>query len=363
MVTADTLVETAPREFYDLASAPLKTEIVSGWSAVDDLAADWDELAACFSQPCYWALPGWFSAWRDAFGGDVRPCMVTVRAAGQLVGLLPLQYATQRMFGLLWKHLRSLDNNYSPEFCCLLAPGLEEPVLTAALEFLMGKGGPAGYVKLSGFCNDSPAGRALQAVAAKKRWHCLQDVSNYAPELSIESELNSYEEALSSKTRKRLRRDIRRAHKLLTLQTELIETPGELEKVLPALREISRQSWQGEAGTGTFADSPIGAFYTHVSRGLAACGQLRMVLLTADGEPAAFELAAVAESKLMVLKREFDARHRDAGIGKVALDVLYKNSHHRGLKCLSLGAPSAPYKDDWANSQAVCSDWMIFPPG
>jgi len=345
------------------AQVQLTVETHAGWNAIEQLSGEWEDLAAAVNGPPFWGTPSWFRAWRSGFGETVDVRIVTVRSDGRLVGLLPMANESHRKLGIKWSLLRSLDNDYCPEYCVLLAPGSEDRVFNAAIEHIMRADGRLRYLKFCGVRESSFAGRALEAVAAAGQWHCLRDGTNFGPELCLEPCMKQYEDALPARTRKRLRRDIRRAHRLLELQTRIVETLDELEDALPALRKISKCSWQGEAGTGTFNDGQVGAFYTIATRELACRGQLSLALLTAGGEPAAFELAAVSGSYQMVLKREFDAKHRDAGIGKVALDELYQHAHQRGLTHLSLGSPTAPYKNDWSNGGEMYGDWLIFPGG
>ncbi len=351
-------------DLQDIAPAAIELSVAisCGWTAVDEFASDWESLADEVEESPFFATPGWYRAWRRAFGQLVEPQFVSVRAGNRLVGLLPLRLNSHHKLGISWRRYSSLENEYTPESCILLAPGQEDKVFNAALVHIL-EAGPLNYLHFPGVREDSVTARVLENVAARKQFHCLRDATDFASELVLKPNAPGYEASLPAKTRKRLGRDIRRAHRQLKLETQIVEQREDFDKVLPSLRKISGASWQGNGGTGTFGNGVIGEFYTEISRQLADRSELRIVLLHADGQPAAFELSAVNGQRLMVLKREFDARHRDAGIGKVALDELYKHGHGQGMKCLSLGAPRAPYKKDWANTRTISSDWLLFRAG
>src|SRR3954464_14794990 len=104
----------SPIELVPHHAAELVSEIVRGGpDIIDELADEWRRLmpgGPC-DEPFY--TPEWIHAYVSAFANGSEVVIVTARAAGQLVALLPLVRETRTVAGIRLRVLRSAGNAHT----------------------------------------------------------------------------------------------------------------------------------------------------------------------------------------------------------------------------------------------------------
>ncbi len=273
------------------------------------------------------ARPEWLLPWFEHMAGRQRLRVLAFEDhAGQLVGLVPLIGR-----GASW---RLASDSHTPEAPVALAAGFERPV-AATLHCT---------VRESGWrleLNDLPVTSSLGQAGWKLRMAA-------APQDHVTWVGGSFAAFCASRSRG-FRKSLRRAERggrERGVEIELVSEPGRLAAVLPELAAVSRASWQGRAGTGTFA-SPAAALYEDVAARFARAGDLLLHIARADGEPVGFSLSVAHRHRVDVLQSEYVSSERSLRPGWLLAARLWQDAATRGARELHTGTWSTEFTRSW----------------
>jgi CelD/BcsL family acetyltransferase involved in cellulose biosynthesis len=312
------------------------------------IAEAWDELADR-TGAAPWLRPGWFEAWRRAFGRGPLEILALHRGS-ELVAVCP----TERRGGIRV----ATANWHSPTFAPL-ADGLEarEAVTRALLPARLA------MVALRPLPEEDPATVAVLAAATHAGCRTLASVHMRSPYVPLDG---TFDEFCARKLPgRRVIKDVRRNRRGLEgegeVSFEVHDGTEALDAVLEEGYAVEAAGWQGERGTAIASDARTRGFYTEVARWAAPRGLLRIMLLRVGPRAIAFEFCLLNGRELADLKGGYRMDYRRRGPGMVmALEVI-RWAYEQGLGGYDFLGGDESYKLRWTDQVRDRSALRIFP--
>jgi CelD/BcsL family acetyltransferase involved in cellulose biosynthesis len=217
---------------YRSAVAMMTTVEIS--DRIDPLAAEWERLAQHLkANPFLW--PGWVGAWWRAFGVG-RLQILAAYQNGRLVGVLPLR----RHRGAL----SSTTNLHSPQFSFLVSNESAAEKLAQAL-FSQN----ARRINLSLLPSFDVGVSLVHTAAETAGYRVIADSMHRSPYVVVDRPWDEYENGLSTKLRKDLRRCKRRLEEEGRLTLEVSGGTEGLDKLLEEGFRVEGSGWKEAEGT------------------------------------------------------------------------------------------------------------------
>lgn len=320
---------------------------VQHWRAahVLDNGWDWDDLAHRSSTP-----NPFFERWAllpalENFAADHPVRLVTLYDGETLVGLMPLAISRD-YYGKTIPHVSCwLHHN---AFCGapLVAQGYEIAFWSALLDWAddCGKGAP--FLHLAKLPSESALHAALRNVLALQQRPAtvVQSVERalLASDLAPEA---YFEQSMSSKKRKELRRQYNRLSEEGELYFHRSEGSEGIEAWIDAYLFLEKSGWKGEQGSSLADHSDTSEFFRAAITGAAEAGRLERLTLTLDGRPIAMLANFLTPPGAYSFKTTFDESY-----GRFSPGVLLQREN---LELLARDGI------EWADSCAAADHPMI----
>jgi CelD/BcsL family acetyltransferase involved in cellulose biosynthesis len=259
---------------------------------------------------------------------------VVIRAAGQIVALLPMLRTGNR--------LGSLTTPYTCEYTPLFAAGLGGATRVAAM---------AAFGRL---CRSHGIVR-LDALPAE--WDGLADLQDGARQsglavLRFDHFGNWYEDVgglgwsayLQTRPgalRETIRRRLRRAEKLAVARFDLFTQPAEMDAAAEAFESVYRRSWKDA--------EPYPTFNVALMRAMAGSGLLRFGVWSIGAEPVAVQFWVVKDGHAIMLKLAHDEAFKAHSPGTVLTALMLQHLLDREhVVQIDFGRGDDTYKQGWA---------------
>ena len=289
-------------------SSRLTFDVVD-WRDMGGQVRAWDALALSASEPNPF-LESWFLLPAlAAFDPAGATRIARLMQGDELVGLMPLA-RSWRYYHLPLPNLASWTHANSFLGAPLVARGFESEFWEALLDHCNRQTGAALFLHLADLPLDGPLHRALVAVAVRRQ--CRLELVHREERAMLESALNSdayFAQAVSTKKRKELRRQIHRLHDLGAAEfTRHRDTDGLDEWIADFLR-LESAGWKGRAGSALACSPGTEGLFRESLAGAAARGRLERLTLTLDNQPIAMLATLLAPPGAFSFKTAFDERY------------------------------------------------------
>lgn len=294
------------------ASAALAVRIrVSPWSTIDTPEARhaWDALAQCAAEPnpfheSWYLLPA-----LRALDPQGSVSILRVEADGDLIGLLPVRHE-RSYYGRPIPQLCGWIHGNCFLGCPLVATGLEKAFWRALLDWADREGGASLFLHLSTLPLEGPLHAALKDVLAEQdrlaglvfREERAMLASDLAPQAY-------FEESLSGKKRKELRRQFARLSELGEVRFERSRNDNGLSSWIEQFLALEHSGWKGTAGSALASHQATMHLFKEALHGAAQNGKLERLTLNLDGEPIAMLVNFLTAPGAYSYKTAFDERY------------------------------------------------------
>jgi CelD/BcsL family acetyltransferase involved in cellulose biosynthesis len=312
---------------------------VPAWRNVCDA-----ERSSCFARP-EWVLP-----YAEVF--EESPLVVFAYDGKRLAGVFPCREGTHR-FG---RTLYTLGGDHVPELELALS-GDREQLLAAFVDWAFSQG--FAEIHLSHASRDAPTYRDLEGALASRMIY--ERVDRHQHHTRFRTAFAGWVRTQSKNFRKVVGK-AERAAKNLRLAVDVLKTRDEIERVLPALSSVSAASWQGQAGTGTFANDQYRRCYSETALGLADADRVRLMVCRRGDEVVGFVLHLVDRDRLVALKSEFHEAEAACMAGWQIASVAVDEAHALGLGEVTSGTFVTDFKERWTTHRSPCADLIVFAP-
>jgi CelD/BcsL family acetyltransferase involved in cellulose biosynthesis len=281
------------------------------WQVMDTPEARhaWDALTQCAAEPnpfheSWYLLPALRALDPQ---GSVR--LLRVEADGDLCGLLPMRHEN-RYYGRPIPQLCGWMHGNCFLGAPLVAAGLEKPFWRALLDWADQHAGRALFLHLAALPLDGPLWRGLQDVLAEQnRLAGLVHREERAMLASDATPQAYFEESLSGKKRKELRRQSARLAELGEVSFERRRDDEHLGRWIEDFLALEHSGWKGTAGSALASHQTTSRLFREALHGAASLGKLERLTLSLDGEPLAMLANFVTPPGAYSFKTAFDERY------------------------------------------------------
>jgi CelD/BcsL family acetyltransferase involved in cellulose biosynthesis len=343
-------------------TARMSADIVSEWSALAPLEAEWNGLLGRSRADTIFLRWEWIRAWQEVAGEWIRPFAVIVRdSAGTLAGIAPF-YLTEYRLGRLVPYR----------------------VLRVMADYATGAEYPDWIVRTD--CET----RAAQAIAAalgeaRARWDCIwmPNVAGWTGALEriveacrqerfsyhvrpqsfgvvdLPDSTEAYIKALSLKTRQNLQTEMKRVRKRCGITMSRCESSGQLPRFLEALFDLHHRRWKERGEEGTFRRKPNEAhFYRRFAPVALQKGWLWLSGLEEDGDLKAVQIGYVYDGVFHSMQEGFDPSYIK-GVGNVLRAKIIEACIGTGLKAYDFLGEMSDHKRRWLAQERTGHDLFI----
>jgi CelD/BcsL family acetyltransferase involved in cellulose biosynthesis len=342
-------------------------EVLNTLGALRRLDAEWRTLALRTPMQS----PDWLVSWWEAFGEDDPNCELATLAvrddAGGLIGLAPWYLRGHALAGPTLRFLG--DGRAATDHPTLLCRSPEdEPAVVAAIAKWLVDGAAEVWRRLrfEAIDADDRAMNQLERllVEADLDAERIEDCGSFLVEMApdgVEPIWDNYLATLSKNRRKRLRRWEREWFDTGRAAVRVATTEAERAELWPLLVKLHHERRAALGYVGVFDDERFNQFHQLASQRLLAAGQLRLVLLELDGQPAAVDYVLQDNRSLYV----YQGGISDAGVELEAGHLLQLDSSRTALAAgrtqVDLLRGDEPYKLNWGAKHRPASTLHVRP--
>jgi CelD/BcsL family acetyltransferase involved in cellulose biosynthesis len=331
--------------------------IVESPEGLRELEPDWDRLAEQAARP--FSAPAWLLAWwRNAAGEDALLRVVTVREAGDLVGLAAFVVQPGRA-GLA--EYRTLGAGVAHRLTILGAPGREREVADQVAHALAEARPRPTSVRVEAMDADSPWAALLRdGWPGRLRPWLREDGRLSAPVVTLGGQ--AHEEWLAGKS-KNFRDQLRRGRRNLERRGATVRmagTPEEAERDLAELVRLHHGRWDARGGSSAL-DRGVEGMLAEAARALVPGGRMRIWSIELDGRTIASQLCLAAGGEVVYWNGGFDPGASDLKPGFLALAAAIEDAFARGERRFDLGGGAQSYKLRLADDDHPIAWRTLFP--
>jgi CelD/BcsL family acetyltransferase involved in cellulose biosynthesis len=275
-------------------------------------------------------------AWWSAFGSGA-PHVFTVRRAGKVVAVLPMQRRRRA--------LHSPTNAHTPLFDML---AIDEAAGRAAAGALFASDADA--ITIGPIDAHGPALHALRSAADAAGYRYIVEPVLRAPYISGGMTLGEYRGSLSHNLRHDVERRLRRLCEAGAVRVEISDGAENVEQLLDEGLRVEASGWKGARGTAIRSEPSTRHFYGEVARWAASSGWLRLAFLRLNDRALAFQFDLERDRTYYSLKIGYDPEYERFSPGKLLAYMMVLRAVARGLETYELLGTDEPWKHRWTAS-------------
>jgi CelD/BcsL family acetyltransferase involved in cellulose biosynthesis len=253
--------------------AALEIALVTALADLESLRPEWSHLWQDCPEATPFQSPAWLLAWwRHLGGGELR--VITLRAAGRLVGMAPL-------FLHVWEGQRQLSPlgiSISDYTDFLILPRFVGAGTALILEYLERRRAEWDVFVMP----DLPEGAPLLALPIPDTLSALREPAAVCPVIALPKAVSDWHARLPTYRRRQIKHGWQWLEKNGGAEIERA-TPAALNEFMDALFQWHARRWQGRGEPGMLATAELKALHREVAAGLQNCGTVRLYGLRFQG--------------------------------------------------------------------------------
>jgi CelD/BcsL family acetyltransferase involved in cellulose biosynthesis len=326
-------------------------EAINDRAELLDRAPAWRDLCEAERSSCF-ARPEWVLPYTEVF--EPSALVVFAYDGKRLAGVFACREGNHRIA----RTLCTLGGDHVPELELALS-GDRERLLASFVEWAFEQG--YAELHLPRASRDAPTYRELDRTFVRSSHMVYERVDRHQHHTRVDSDFATFVRGQSKNFRKTVSK-AQRAARELRLAVDVHTNRAEVERVLPALVDVSAASWQGRAGTGTFCNTAYRRCYTEATLGLADAARVRLMVCRRGDAPIGFILHFVERDRLVALKSEFAEAESACMAGWQIASVAVDEAHGLGLGEVTSGCFVTDFKQRWTTHRSPCADLIVFAP-
>jgi CelD/BcsL family acetyltransferase involved in cellulose biosynthesis len=322
----------------------LRVEVLEDASAFAPLRDAWNDLVRRSAQNVPFLTHEWLSAWWDAFGGEARPQVVTVRRGAELVGAAPTAYRQVAVRGVTYRQAKLWANPLSNR-AHLLAVEPAAEVVGAIVDHWLAQCPPWDMIALEPVPLGCSLTRTLYGELERRGVPYGVRESLRSPYVPLPDTWEEFLERLRPSFRKALRREVGAVRATRRMRVRVAAAPEAVEDVF----EIARAGRFHAAGTSIASSDAQLRFYREVARAAHRRGWLLLALLEHDGRPVAYEYDLCYGGVVYSLKAGYRPEFAAYSPGRVLMHDVLRRAVAAGVAEYDLLGMDEQYKLRWTN--------------
>jgi CelD/BcsL family acetyltransferase involved in cellulose biosynthesis len=320
----------------------LRVEPITDYEAFRSLESIWNPFLERTETAVPFLTHEWLTTWWECFSDGAEMLVLAARRGDELTGLAPL------IVDKTTRRVSFMANAHSARAAFLLADEPEQS-LKAIFAYLAGRGVNWESMVLNYVPEDSPVPRLCAAACRQAGLRVGSVPSLISPYISLEGlGWDRYLEQRTSRFRRNLRSHEKRLLEREDGRTALYLDPDDIERALEACREVALTTWQHAQGASLASSPRVWEFYRRLARVAARRGWLRIGIVEARGEPAAFEYALLFGGSAYSLKIGYRLTLRDCAPGNALRAFMIRQAIAEGAREYDLLGMNEGYNMDWA---------------
>lgn len=329
-------------------------EIIEGIDAFDALHDEWDATALASVDPNVFLTWEWLATWWRHFGETspkARMHVVVVRDDEGIVAAAPLYRASDGVGPVSATTLRQIGHDAGDYGGILLVRRPAEAVDALLAHLADQLRGDVGFAVLSRLASDSVSLAQLRTALDKQARLVATEVvadDSVCPYTDVSNGYDMVKPLRKNRVPQRLKRLGEKHEVAFTYHTG-----DDLEQGIAWLTELHERRWEDRAEEfqGLLADDASTAFLDDAIRALDTAGWLRLLTLTADGEPVAVRLDFEFAGRVYMLKNAIDPAYNAFGPGHITHARAFEDGIARGVGEFDFLRGDHPYKRRWSNGE------------
>jgi CelD/BcsL family acetyltransferase involved in cellulose biosynthesis len=328
----------------------LTIEEVRGTAAFATLCAEWQTLYRA-SDAAPFLTWEWLSAWHEQLGAEREPLLLCARAAGQLVGLLPLsieQRQVARWCGQL-RRVAFLGEAFggADYLDALVLPARRTEVCQALFTHLL-QHVEFDWLELEGLAADSPNLPLLERLLAQQRQANLRRTPHYTcPQVELKA---GWPELLAhSRRRDNFNKKLRRMQQRHAFEYRVVTQAAEIEAAFERYYALHERRWLEHGGSDATGHARLREFQRAAVQRLAVAGLARFEEIWLDGVCVASNYALDDGRNYYFYSTGYDQAYHHLSPGGVLIGLTIESACARGLQRFDFLRGDEGYKAVWAN--------------
>jgi CelD/BcsL family acetyltransferase involved in cellulose biosynthesis len=352
---------------WTLQGSKYVIRITTSWAATQVPLADalalgpgvWDGLLARSGGGSPFLTWAWHRAWAAAAPPeDVRSCHAVVLRAptGDVDGLFPFRVERTSFWGIPVTGVGwAFGDLGAPVHLELLA------AREADLDSLVGnlEALPWTVLRLGNVADAAVNVVRLCAACEGRGWVTRRRAAGRCLYLDLPTSWDAYLSGLSAHARHGLRHKERK----LGREHEVVLTDYGAHRVEEGLRHLRRLHTLRWGGGGAFRDPAWERLHREFAAALAERGQLWLLTLDLDGEPAAAWYGFALGDTVYHYQSGRDPRWERERVGTVLMSMIIRRAIERGYRRLDFLRGEEPYKAEWTSTARPYHEVLVFRPG
>jgi len=346
----------------------VRVDVVDTVEGFDALAPEWRRAADASVDPNIFLTFEWLRTWWRHFGepsADARLHVVVVGDDQGIVAAAPLYEDTTGVGPVRGATLRQIGYD-AGDYGGILLLRRHDDAIDALLEHLADSiSGRVGSAVLSRLASDSVSLDRLRSGLARQPRLAVDEVvpdDSVCPFIDVSQGYDLVKPLRKNRVPQRLRRLGEKYDVAFTYHSG-----PDLEQGIAWLVELHKLRWADRPGEfqGLLADPASEAFLLDAVRAIDAAdaGWLRLLTLTADGQPVAVRLDFDFGGRVYMLKNAIDPHFNAFGPGHITHARVLEDGMAQGMTEFDFLRGDHPYKRRWSNGERHLVTLNLSRPG
>ena len=336
----------------------VRIDVYRSWDSAAKLMPIWEQILTENKELTIFCTPEWLKSWWDAFGSQIRLCILAFVGDGdRVLGIAPLYIETvdHALLGSM-RQIRFVGDGSgdSDNLDLVTRVGTEGACIDAMLNWIVRNG-----CSLCAFNTLDATSSSAQILAQRLsagEW-VLQHTATPSSHVDFPQTWKEYFESLSSGFRKLLRQSARGLNSAYRVNLRRCERPDEIPGMLNDLFRLHQKRWAQIGEPGSFTSAERRTFYAKMAAAFLERGWLELWSLDLNGKSAAAQISFRYRDTVYGLQEGFDPALRKLHPGYALRAGMFESLVARHIKKYSFLGGFSAAKGRWG---AKCGEYANF---
>jgi CelD/BcsL family acetyltransferase involved in cellulose biosynthesis len=299
---------------------------------IDDMLIHRQQMQEDLPWNCLFVLPSWLKVWWKNFGRESQLKVLSIRRAGRLIGIAPLQVKEDRarLIG---------DREVCDHLDFVVAPENAAEFYRILLTHLKRNG--ISRLELEPIRPDSSAFAILMPLAEEMGCPVSRTGIDVSFEMHLPGSWEEYLATLTGKERHEIRRKLRRLEEAGRIRGRLVDELSAVPNEMEVFLELFKSNRSDKAG---FMTGRMATYFRDLAQALAAARILKLFFLDLDDRPVAAAMCFNFQSTMFLYNNGYDHSYRNLSVGLLSKVLSIRESIQSGLRTYDFLKGAEAYK-------------------
>ena len=299
---------------------------------LDDMMIHWQRAGNNLQWNCLFVLPCWLKVWWKNFGRKSQLSILSIRRAGRLIGIAPLQIKddTARLVG---------DKEVCDNLDFIVAPESAADFYRLLINHLKQNG--ISRLELEPVRPDSSAFATLLPLAQKMGYPVSRTDVDVSYQMDLPGSWEDYLAVLNGKERHEIRRKLRRLDEAGRIGYRVVDEAAAVPAKMELFLALFRSNRTDKAG---FMTDRMATYFKDLAQALAAARILKLFFLDLDERPIAAAMCFNFQSTMYLYNNGYDHSYGTLSPGLLSKVLSIRESIQSGQKTYDFLKGAEAYK-------------------